>query len=69
MILKQKALKLVRCTSKYSHSLIVSTIMKKLATTLGKSEKQWALVGFREVEGPASDLFLHVMSITLQKNQ
>jgi hypothetical protein len=35
--------------------------MKKLAATLEKSEKQWALVSFREAEGLASDLFLHVL--------
>ena len=43
LISKQEALKLIRNTSKYSHSLMVSAIMHKLAERLGENAEEWEL--------------------------
>jgi hypothetical protein len=45
MISKDEALKLVKGTSKYSHALMVSCMMKELAKALNENEVEWMLVG------------------------
>jgi putative nucleotidyltransferase with HDIG domain len=45
MISKNEALRLVKGTSKYSHALIVSCMMKELAKALNENEVEWMLVG------------------------
>lgn len=45
MICQDEALRLVKNTSKYSHALIVSFMMKKLARVLKENEGEWMLVG------------------------
>ncbi|MEM3622334.1 MAG: HDIG domain-containing protein [Candidatus Bathyarchaeia archaeon] len=45
MISKDEALRLVKGTSKYSHALMVSCMMKELAKALNENEKEWMLVG------------------------
>lgn len=45
MISKEEALRLVKKTSKYSHSLLVSGIIRELAKKLGEDEKKWEIVG------------------------
>ncbi|MCD6240763.1 HDIG domain-containing protein [Candidatus Bathyarchaeota archaeon] len=45
MISKQEALKMIRNTSKYSHSLMVSAIMRRLAERLGENAEEWEIVG------------------------
>jgi len=45
MISKEEALKLIERTSKYSHALTVSAIMRKLAERLGEDEEKWEIVG------------------------
>ena len=45
MISRNKALELVRNTSKYAHVLIVSAIMSKLAARLKRPRQEWELVG------------------------
>jgi len=60
MISREEAIKLVLNTSKYSHVLIASAIMSKLAARLGENSKEWELVGllhdldFDEVGGDMS---------------
>ena len=44
MISKEESLRLIKKTSKYSHALIVSAIMRKLAERLGEDEKKWEIV-------------------------
>lgn len=44
-ISKEKALKLMGASSKYSHSILVSKIMKVLAKKFGEDEVEWELVG------------------------
>ena len=45
LISKQEALKMIKNTSKYSHSLIVSAIMRRLAERLGENAEEWEIVG------------------------
>ena len=45
MISKKEALELIKGTSRYSHALLVSAMMKALAGRLGKNEELWELVG------------------------
>ncbi len=45
LISKQEALKMIRNTSKYSHSLMVSAIMRRLAERLGENAEEWEIVG------------------------
>jgi putative nucleotidyltransferase with HDIG domain len=45
MISKNEALRLVKGTSKYSHALMVSCMMKELAKALNENEVEWMLVG------------------------
>ncbi|MDH7477431.1 MAG: HDIG domain-containing protein [Candidatus Bathyarchaeota archaeon] len=45
MISKSEALRLVKGTSKYSHALMVSCMMKTLAKALNENEEEWMLVG------------------------
>jgi putative nucleotidyltransferase with HDIG domain len=45
MISKDEALRLVKNTSKYSHALMVSFMMKELARALKENEGEWMLVG------------------------
>jgi putative nucleotidyltransferase with HDIG domain len=45
MISKEEALRLVKKSSKYSHALIVSAMMRKLAKKLGEDEEKWEIVG------------------------
>ncbi|MEM3696242.1 MAG: HDIG domain-containing protein [Candidatus Bathyarchaeia archaeon] len=45
MISKDEALRLVKSTSKYSHVLMVSCMMKELAKALNENGEEWMLVG------------------------
>lgn len=45
MISKEEALRLIEKTGKYSHLLIASAIMHRLAERLGEDEKKWEIVG------------------------
>ncbi len=45
LISKQEALKMIKNTSKYSHSLMVSAIMRRLAERLGENAEEWEIVG------------------------
>jgi len=45
MISKEEALRLIENTSKYSHALVVSAIMRKLAEKLGENKDKWEIVG------------------------
>ena len=45
MISREEALRLVSKTSKYSHALIVSAMMRELAERLGEDEGKWEIVG------------------------
>jgi putative nucleotidyltransferase with HDIG domain len=45
MISQDEALRLVKNTSKYSHALMVSFMMKELARALNENEGEWMLVG------------------------
>ena len=45
MITREEALTLIRETSKYSHALLVSTIMRQLAERFGEDVAKWELVG------------------------
>ena len=45
MISKKEALELIKGTSRCSHALAVSVMMKALASRLGKNEELWELVG------------------------
>ncbi|MEM2146673.1 MAG: HDIG domain-containing protein, partial [Candidatus Jordarchaeaceae archaeon] len=45
MISQDEALRLVKGTSKYSHVLLVSCMMKELAKLLNENEEEWMLVG------------------------
>jgi uncharacterized protein len=45
MISKNEALELIRKTSKYSHSLLVASIMQSVARKLHEDDQQWRLVG------------------------
>jgi putative nucleotidyltransferase with HDIG domain len=45
MISQDEALRLVKNTSKYSHALMVSFMMKELARALKENEKEWMLTG------------------------
>lgn len=45
MISKEEAIKLIKGTSKYTHSLATSTIMGKLAERLGEDIGKWEIVG------------------------
>lgn len=45
LISKREATKLVRDSSKFSHSLIVSAMMGKVAERLGEERLEWELVG------------------------
>jgi len=44
-ISKEEALQLLKGSSKYSHSILVSKIMRALAGKLGEDEDEWELVG------------------------
>ena len=44
-ISKEEALKLLEGSSKYSHSILVSKIMRALAGIFGEDEDEWELVG------------------------
>ncbi len=54
MISKAEAVKLIKGSSKYSHSLATCAIMGNLAKRLGEDEKKWELVGLLH------DLGLHL---------
>jgi putative nucleotidyltransferase with HDIG domain len=45
MMSRKKALKLVKNCSKYSHLLLASKLMKRLAEKLGEDSLEWELVG------------------------
>ncbi|MCK4633614.1 hypothetical protein KAT42_02180 [Candidatus Bathyarchaeota archaeon] len=45
MISKPEAIKLAKNTSRFSHALIASAMMKKTAERLGESSLEWELVG------------------------
>jgi len=45
MMSRKKALKLVNNCSKYSHLLLASKLMKRLAEKLGEDSLEWELVG------------------------
>lgn len=45
MISRKSALEFVRNTSKYTHALVVSAIMSKLAARLNENSQEWELVG------------------------
>jgi len=45
MISKDEALRLVKGTSKYSHALMVSCMMRELARELKENEEEWMMVG------------------------
>lgn len=45
MISQDEALRLVENTSKYSHALMVSFMMKELARALKENEEEWMLTG------------------------
>jgi hypothetical protein len=45
MISREEALRLIKKTSKYSHALVVSGIIRELAKKLGEDEKKWEIVG------------------------
>lgn len=45
VISKNEAIKLVKNTAKFSHALIASAMMKKIAERLGESSLEWELVG------------------------
>jgi uncharacterized protein len=45
MLSREDAIKLVFNTSKYSHVIIASVIMGKLAARLGENNREWELVG------------------------
>jgi len=45
MISKEEALRLIKESSKYSHALIVSSVMRRLARGLGEDEEKWEIVG------------------------
>ena len=44
-ISKEEALQLLKGSSKYSHSILVSKIMRALAGKFGEDEDEWELVG------------------------
>lgn len=44
-ITKEEAVKLIEGSSKYTHSILVSKIMKSLAEKFGEDEFEWELVG------------------------
>lgn len=44
-ISKEEAVKLIEGSSKYSHSILVSKIMRVLAKKFGEDEVEWELVG------------------------
>jgi predicted hydrolase (HD superfamily) len=45
MISRDEALRLVKGTSKYSHALMVSCMMRELARELKENEEEWMMVG------------------------
>lgn len=45
MISKPEAIELIKNTTKFSHALIASAMMKKIAERLGESSLEWELVG------------------------
>ena len=44
-VTKEEALQLLKGSSKYSHSIMVSKIMRALARRFGEDEDEWELVG------------------------
>ncbi|MDI6805089.1 MAG: HDIG domain-containing protein [Candidatus Bathyarchaeia archaeon] len=45
MLSQDEALRLVKNTSKYTHALMVSCMMRELARALNENEREWMLVG------------------------
>ncbi len=45
LISKDEALELIKKTSKFSHALIVSDVIGRIAKKLGEDEKKWEIVG------------------------
>jgi len=45
MISKEEALGLIRRTTKYSHALLTSLMMRRLAEMFGEDEERWEIVG------------------------
>jgi putative nucleotidyltransferase with HDIG domain len=62
MISEEEALRLVKSTSKYSHALMISYMMKELAKALNENEGEWMLVGLLhdlDYENVKNDMKMH----------